>query len=115
MKVSARLRYRHLSPRKARQVADLIRGKKVPLALSILAATEREAAHVLEKLMRSAVANAGANHAVENVDALLVAEVSVDGGPMAKRWRPRARGRATMIRKRTSHLRVLLSDDEASA
>ena len=100
-----------MSPRKARQVIDLIRGKKVPLALSILEGTERSAARLIEKLLRSAIANASANHEVEDVDALLIAEATVDGGPIMKRWRPRARGRATQIKKRTSHIRVVLSDD----
>ncbi len=110
MKVSARLRYRHTSPRKARQVVNLIRGKSVPQALTILSGTERSAARIVEKLVCSAVANATANHEVQDVDELVVSEVCVDGGPTMKRWRPRARGRATPIHKRTSHIRVTLSD-----
>jgi large subunit ribosomal protein L22 len=102
------LRYIRTSTRRARMVADLIRGRKVGEALNILTFTDRKAARIIEKLLRSALANAGQNEAIEDVDALIVSEIMVDHGPTLKRFMPRARGRATPIRKRTSHIRVVL-------
>lgn len=102
------LRYIRTSPRKTRLVADLIRGRPIGEALNILTFTDRKAAKILEKLLRSALANAGQNDAIDDVDALKVSEITVDEGPTLKRYMPRARGRATPIRKRTSHIRVVL-------
>ncbi|MBI2876753.1 MAG: 50S ribosomal protein L22 [Candidatus Tectomicrobia bacterium] len=105
------IRYIHTSPRRARQVVDLIRGKKAEEALAILSYTPRAAARIVEKLLKSAIANAGQNERID-VDSLVVARAWVDGGPMIKRFLPRARGRATPIRKRTSHITLVLSAQE---
>jgi len=93
-------------------VADLIRGKKVGEALSILTYTEKRAARNLEKILRSAVANASETKKVRDVDELVISRVLVDPGPVWKRYMPRARGRATPIRKRTSHVTLVLSGKE---
>lgn len=109
MEAKATLRYKRISPRKARLVADLIRGKNVNEALSILSLTPKAGARILEKLVLSAVAN-GQEKGISDPDDLQVGEIKVDEGPTMKRFRPRARGRATMIRKRTSHITVVLTD-----
>lgn len=101
-------RYIRTAPRKARLVSNLIRGKDVNKALEILAFTPRRAARVVEKLLKSAIANAENVHKVEDVDQLVVSQIRVDEGPTVKRSLPRARGRATPIRKRTSHITVVL-------
>jgi large subunit ribosomal protein L22 len=96
-----------VSPRKARLVADHIRGRSVPEARSILAFTPRAAAREIEKVLKSAVSNAEANpHRRWNGDDLFVSAVFVDEGPVLKRWLPRARGRVTPIMKRTCHITV---------
>jgi large subunit ribosomal protein L22 len=110
MEARATLKYKRISPRKARLVADLIRGKKVEEALNILALTPKVGASILEKLLLSAVANGRDTGEISDPDALLVSEIQVNEGPTMKRFRPRARGRATMIRKRTSHITLVLSD-----
>jgi large subunit ribosomal protein L22 len=99
-----------ISPRKARLVVDAVRGKSVSQALSILAFTRKKAASPVQKLIKSAVANAVENHGVSDVDNLVVDRIVVDEGPALKRFTPRARGRATPIRKRTSHIRVTLRE-----
>jgi large subunit ribosomal protein L22 len=99
-----------ISPRKARLVVDAVRGKSVSQALSILAFTRKKAASPVQKLIKSAVANAVENHGVSDVDNLVVDRIMVDEGPALKRFTPRARGRATPIRKRTSHIRVMLRE-----
>jgi large subunit ribosomal protein L22 len=96
-----------ITPRKARLVVEHIRGRSVPEARTVLAFTERAAAREIEKLLKSAVANAEANHNLIGDD-LVVKTVYVDEGPMIKRWRPRARGRAARIRKRTCHITLTL-------
>jgi len=98
------------SPRKARQVADAIRGRAAGDALNVLALTPRRAARLIEKILRSAVANARERGGRDQLDALTVSEIQVGPGPTLKRWLPRARGRATPIRKRTSHIRIILRD-----
>src|SRR6476469_3510180 len=96
-----------ISPRKARLVTDLIRGRSVPEARTILAFTERHAAVEVEKVLRSAVANAESNPELHwNGDDLVIASVFVDEGPTLKRFRARARGRASAIKKRTCHITV---------
>jgi large subunit ribosomal protein L22 len=96
-----------ISPRKARLVTDHIRGRSVPEARTILAFTERHAAVEVEKVLRSAVANAESNPALLwNGDDLVVHAVFVDEGPTLKRWRARARGRTSRIMKRTCHITV---------
>jgi len=109
MEVTAKARYIRVSPRKARLVTDLVRGKKVGEALSVLAFTHKAFAKTLTKLIHSAVANAQQNKQMD-VDTLMVKRISVDGGPTLKRFMPRAQGRATMIRKRTSHITVVLDE-----
>jgi large subunit ribosomal protein L22 len=109
MEVSARARYVRVSPQKARVVTELVKGKRVEEALSILAFTRKAFAKTLTKLINSAVANAQQNNQMD-VDALVVKRIAVDGGPSLKRHIPRAMGRATMIRKRTSHITVVLDE-----
>jgi large subunit ribosomal protein L22 len=97
-----------ISPRKARLVTDHIRGRSVPEARTVLAFTTRAAAREIEKVLRSAVANAEANHGLFGDD-LLVSSAYVDEGPTIKRWRARARGRAARIHKRTCHITIKLA------
>lgn len=100
--------YARISPRKARLVADLIRGRDVQDALDILKFTHNRAAGMFAKVLTSAVANA--NEAEADVDLLYVRDASADEGPTMKRWRPKDRGRAHPINKRTSHLRVAVEE-----
>jgi large subunit ribosomal protein L22 len=111
MEARAVARHVRISPRKARQVIDLIRGKDVDAALTILKFTPKGASPIVEKVLRSAMANAENNFEMD-VDALYVAECYVDQGPTLKRIRPRARGMADRIRKRTSHITVILRERE---
>jgi large subunit ribosomal protein L22 len=104
---NAELRHLRISPRKVRLVADLVRGKGVEEALNILQFTQKRSSEPLARLIKSAVANADQKGGV-NVDKLYVQTITVDGGPVMKRWRPRAQGRATPILKRTSHIIVKL-------
>src|SRR5918995_4315288 len=105
-----------ISPRKARLVTDHIRGRSVPEARTVLAFTTRAAAREIEKVLKSAVANAEANHGLFGDD-LRVSAAYVDEGPTIKRWRARARGRAARIHKRTCHITIKLvpQPDEASS
>jgi len=112
--VRAQAKWVRMSPRKARLVLDHIRGRSVPEARTILAFTQRAAATEIEKVLRSAVANAEANHGLDG-DELLVQAAYADEGPTLKRWRPRARGRANRIRKRTCHVTLVLVEPEAPA
>jgi large subunit ribosomal protein L22 len=102
------LRHARLSPYKVREVLDLVRGKPVHEAEDILRFSERDAASVVGKVLRSAVANAENNDDLEPEE-LFVSACFADEGTTIKRWRPRARGRATRIRKRTSHITVIVS------
>jgi large subunit ribosomal protein L22 len=108
---SARLRYLRIAPRKVRLVVDLIRGRAVEEALNILTFSEKRAAEPVAKLLKSAVANAD-NKGDVNLDKLFVKTVHVDEGPTWRRWLPRAMGRATRIRKRTSHVTLILGERE---
>jgi large subunit ribosomal protein L22 len=99
-----------ISPRKVRLVVDIVRGKSVSQAMNILAFTRKKAALPVQKLLKSAVANAVENHGVRDADDLVIDRIMVDEGPTLKRFTPRARGRATPIRKRTSHIRILLRE-----
>ena len=111
--VQATAKFVRVSARKARLVADHIRGRSVPEARTILAFTERAAAVDVEKVLRSAVSNAESNPALHwNGDDLVVAEVYVDEGPTLKRWRARARGRIARIKKRTCHITVAVAQKE---
>ncbi len=108
----AHLRFVRTAPRKLRRVADAIRGKSVREALVLLKFAEVFAAEPIEKLVRSAVANAGNNHNM-NADELFIARITVDGGPggrFTKRLDPRAQGRAGFKRKRLSHVTVIVSE-----
>jgi ribosomal protein L22 len=106
--VRARARYVRTSARKARMVCGHLRGKSVQQARAILAFTPREVARDWSKLLESAVANAETNHELVEDD-LIIREAYADEGPTIKRFRPRAMGRATPIRKRTSHLTITLT------
>jgi large subunit ribosomal protein L22 len=109
----AHLRFVRTAPRKLRRVADAIRGKSVREALALLKFAEVYAAEPIEKLVRSAVANAGNNHNM-NSDELYIARITVDGGPggrFTKRLDPRAQGRAAFKRKRLSHVTVVVSEE----
>lgn len=110
------LRYCRMSGYKAREVLDLIRGVELARALELLDHTERAAAPIIAKLVRSAAANAEHNDGLDPEE-LFVASCFADEGTTLKRWRPRARGRATRIRKRTCHITVILArmDDEQIA
>jgi large subunit ribosomal protein L22 len=113
--VKATAKFVRVSPRKARLVADNIRGRSVPEARTILAFTERAAAVDVEKVLSSAVANAESNPALHwNGDDLVVHAVYVDEGPTLKRWRARARGRVARIKKRTCHITVQVAQREGS-
>ncbi len=105
--VKAVAKWVHTSPRKARLVVEHIRGRSVPEARTVLAFTQRAAAREIEKVLSSAVANAEANHNLVG-DELVVSAAYVDEGPVMKRWRARARGRAARIHKPTCHITVKL-------
>ncbi len=111
MEARAVARYVRIAPRKVRLVIDLVRGKKVDEALAILEFTTKRAAKVVKKLIHSAVANAEQNPDVD-VDNLYIKRIYADEGPTLKRIRPRAVGRAYLIRKRTSHITVILDELE---
>lgn len=105
MAYEAKHRFARISPRKVRPMADLIRGKFADEALNILRYQPNRGARLLEKVLKSALANAEDRRA-PNLSDLVVVDVRVDGGPMTKRMRPRARGMAHVIKKRMSHIRV---------
>jgi large subunit ribosomal protein L22 len=107
--VRAQAKWVRMSARKARIVLDHIRGRTVPEARTILAFTPRAAATDIERVLRSAVANAEANHGLDG-DELVVAAAYADEGPTLKRWKPRARGRVNRIRKRTCHVTLVLAE-----
>jgi large subunit ribosomal protein L22 len=111
LKTRAVARFVRIAPRKARQVIDLIRGKKVSDAQTILKFTPRFSAETIGKVLNSAVANAENNHKM-NRDRLVVSEAYVDQGPTMKRYMPRAQGRASLIHKRTSHITIVLAEKE---
>ncbi len=109
METKASTRHVRMSPRKARLVAGLIRGKQVEEALHILRFTPKKAASILAKTLRSAIANATDTQNVDPDD-LYIKQVYIDGGATLKRFMPRAHGRATPIRKRTSHFTVVVDE-----
>jgi large subunit ribosomal protein L22 len=109
--VQAVAKWVRMSPRKARLVVEHIRGRSVPEARTVLAFTQRAAAREIEKVLSSAVANAEANHDLVGDD-LVVSAAYVDEGPVLKRWRARARGRAARIKKPTCHITVKLAQPE---
>jgi len=109
METRAVAKFVRISPRKIRLVMDQVRGKQVGEALNMLSFAPQRGAGILKKLVNSAIANAEQNTGVD-VDSLYIIRVYADEGPTLKRWRPRAQGRATSIRKRTSHLTVVLNE-----
>ena len=111
MEAKAHLRYARISPRKVQIVCDLIRGKDAGTAMAIIMNTPKATSEVMEKLLKSAVANAENNHGM-NTDKLYVKMVHVGPGPVMKRVMPRAQGRAFRILKRTSHITLVLGEKE---
>lgn len=109
MEAKAVAKFIRISPRKARQVCDLIRGKSVGEAFAILKFTPNKGAEIVENVLKSAVANAEHNYDM-NIDELYVSQIFVDQGPTLKRFKPRAMGRADGIKKRTSHITVMVSE-----
>lgn len=109
METTAKLSYARLSPQKTRLVVDMVRGKRVQEALNLLKFSPQKAAAIVSKLVSSAVANAE-QKGVSDVDRLYVKTITVDMGPVLKRFIPRAQGRATKIRKPTSHIIVVLDE-----
>ena len=109
MESSAKLSFARLSPRKTRLVVDMVRGKEIQTALNILRFTPQPSARLIAKLLSSAVANAE-QKGVSDVDRLFVKSIYVDGGTVLKRFLPRAMGRASKIRKPTSHITVVLAE-----
>ncbi len=107
--VKAQLNFLRQGPRKVRLVVDLIRGRKVSTALDALSLVNKKASLPILKLLRSAVANAQHNFSLAMED-LRVAKITVDGGPVLKRWMPKAHGRATPVRERTSHITLVLEE-----
>ena len=105
----ASLKYARISSRKVKIVADLIKGKDVNEALSIVKFTQKSSSEIIEKLLKSAIANAENNHNMTH-DKLYVAEVYANQGPTLKRIRPAAKGSAVRIRKRTSHITIVLKE-----
>ena len=114
MKAHARMNHVRQSPYKVRRVLDLVRGMPVDDAEDVLTHTQRRASDAILKCLRSAIANAEHNMALDR-DELFIAEAYADEGPTLKRWRPRARGRATRIRKRTSHITIVVADEMEKA
>jgi len=111
MSTSAKLTNTRLSPQKMRLVADQVRGLPVEKALDVLAFSNKKAATVIKKVLESAIANAEHNDGAD-IDELKISEILVDAGPTMKRLRTRARGRADRIIKRTSHVKVTVSETE---
>ncbi len=109
MAVEAKLRYSRISPRKVRLVADLIRGLQVEEAEKVLQFTVKKSTDPMLKLLRSAIANAEHNYNLKKAN-LFVTEIMVDGGPIIKRYRPRARGVAFPIQKKTSHITIKVGE-----
>lgn len=111
MSTSAKLTNTRLSPQKIRLVADQVRGLPVEKAIDVLTFSNKKAAAIIKKVLESAIANAEHNDGAD-IDELKISEILVDAGPTMKRLRPRARGRADRIIKRTSHVKVTVSETE---
>lgn len=110
MDITAKIKYARIAPRKARDLARAIQGRPVAEALRATEVSERKAAGLIGKTLKSAIANAEHNHKV-SADALRVKSAVVDGGPVLKRFWPRSRGMASPIQKRTSHISIVLTDE----
>jgi len=111
MTTSATLKFTHISPQKMRLVADQIRGLSVDRALNILTFSNKKAANIIKKVLKSAIANAEHNDGAD-IDELKVSSIFINQGPTMKRLRPRARGRADRIFKRSSHLTVTVAENQ---
>lgn len=109
MEAKAIARYVRLTPRKARLVADLIRGKSALEALEVLTYTNKKAAGFIKKTLDSAIKNASNNHNMDE-EKLFVSSIMIDEGPVLKRLKPRAMGRADIMHKKTSHITVVVSE-----
>ncbi len=109
--IRASSRYVRVAPRKARLIADQVRGMHIEQARALLEFSPRGAAQDIRKLIDSAAANAENNHDLV-ADEMRIAQITVDEGPIIKRWIPRARGRATRINKRTSHIAMALRPED---
>jgi large subunit ribosomal protein L22 len=109
MEVKAKLKFVRVTPRKAQLVADLVRVRGSEEALNILTFTKKAAAKIIVKLLKSAIANATQKKNID-IDRLYIKMITVDQGPTMKRFQPRALGRATTIRKRTSHINIVLDE-----
>jgi large subunit ribosomal protein L22 len=107
----ATLKYARISSRKVKIVADLIRGKNVDEALAIVKFTPKASSEIIEKLLKSAIANAENNHEMKH-EKLYISEIYANQGPTLKRIRPAAKGSAVRIRKRTSHITIVLKEKE---
>ena len=112
MEIQASSKHLRQSPKKMRQVIDLVRGKNVHEALKMLGFTNEKAAGFVKKTLQSAIANMLSQEKPGDIDNLYIKTITVDGGPVFKRWRPAAYGRATPRLKRTSHLTVILSNQK---
>ena len=112
MEAKATAKYVRVSPRKAGQICDLVRGKNVDEALAIVKFTPKASSVIIEKLLKSAIANAENNNGMKHEN-LYVAEIFANQGPTLKRIRPAAKGSAVRIRKRTSHITIVLKEKEA--
>lgn len=111
MQINAKLSGTRMSVQKCRLVADQIRGKSVESAIDILTFSPKKAAQIVKKLLMSAISNAEHNEGAD-IDELRISTIFVDEGKTLKRWRPRARGRANQILKRTCHITVTVSDEK---
>ena len=114
MEVKAVSKYVRISPTKVHKLVCAIKGKPVESGIQMLKYMPQKAAGILEKIIRSAVANADQNADID-VDLLVIRNITADQGPTLKRWKARARGRGTRILKRTSHITVILDEDTAQA
>jgi len=114
MPVTAKLQYLRIAPRKVRLVADLIRGKRIEEAQTILGFTTKRASQPLNKLLNQAIANAKNNFQIDPAN-LYIAKITVNEGPKYKRWHPRARGQAYEIQKKTSHIIIILNEIKKKA
>jgi large subunit ribosomal protein L22 len=112
MEAKAVVRHVRMSPRKMRVIANLVRGKRVEEAMSLLKHMPKKGAVVIRKLLISAVANAEQKSENVDVDSLLIRDCNVDNGPILKRWMPRSMGRANRIQRRTSHVTVVVQENE---
>lgn len=112
MEAKAHVRHIRMSPRKLRVVANMVRGESVEKAMSTLLVMPKKGARIIGKALKSAAANAEDKSGGDtDVDNLFIKSITVDGGPIIKRWMPRAQGRANRINHRTSHLTVVVSDE----